>query len=84
MRTAFRGYQIDERLDFDFGQGTNGVIVNGPGGSIAMGLADTTESDYATGRATITYLSGVGLPGRAPPSWKTAAEGESLNGYIQS
>ncbi|MEU0885675.1 hypothetical protein ABZ345_44435 [Lentzea sp. NPDC005914] len=68
LRTAFSGHQIEEHLDHDFGQGTNGVIVNGPGGSIAFGLADASPADYTTGRARITYLNGVGIRGHAPTS----------------
>ena len=66
LRAAFASYQIEEHLDGDFGQGSNGVIVNGPGGSIGLGLDDAPASEYATGRATISYLAGVGIPGHAP------------------
>jgi hypothetical protein len=66
LRTAYTGYTIHEYLDLDFGQGSNGVIVDGPGGSIAFSLADGSPADYDTGQATITFLNGVGLPGHAP------------------
>jgi pimeloyl-ACP methyl ester carboxylesterase len=68
LRTAFAGHQIEEHLDHDFGQGTNGVIVNGPGGAIAFSLAEAPPTDYASGRARITYLNGVGTRGHAPTS----------------
>lgn len=66
LRAAYAGHRIDEYLDLDFGQGSNGVVVDGPGGSIAFALADGPRSDYTSGRALITYLPGVGLPGHAP------------------
>ncbi|HWM05744.1 MAG TPA: hypothetical protein VNP92_25670 [Actinophytocola sp.] len=66
LRTAFAGYEIEEHLDGDFGQGTNGVIVNGSGGAIGFGLDDAATTDYASGIATISYLAGVGRPGHAP------------------
>jgi pimeloyl-ACP methyl ester carboxylesterase len=66
LRTAFADYQIEEHLDLDFGQGTNGMIVNGPGGAIGFSLDEASASDYASGNATISYLAGVGLPGHAP------------------
>lgn len=66
VRTAFRNETVDERLDYDFGQGTNGVIVTGDGGSIGLGLADVSSEDYASGRAAVDYVAGVGLPGHAP------------------
>ncbi|SFR03883.1 Putative serine esterase [Lentzea waywayandensis] len=68
LRTAFAGHQIEEHLDHDFGQGSNGVIVNGPNGAIAFSLADAPSADYVSGRAAITYLNGVGLRGHAPTS----------------
>ena len=60
------GYAIDEQVDHDFGQGGNGVVVTGPDGSIAFGLADASAADYASGRAAVVFLPGVGLPGHAP------------------
>lgn len=66
LRAAFAGYQIEEHLDGDFGQGTNGVIVNGPGGAIGFGIDDAPASDYTSGNVAIRYLAGVGLPGHAP------------------
>lgn len=66
LRTAFAGHQIEEHFNYDFGQGSNGVIVNGPGGTIAFSLADAPSSGYASGQAKITRINGVGLPGHAP------------------
>lgn len=66
LRTAFRGHQIHEYLDLDFGQGTNGVVVDGPRGAIAFSLDEATPAEYASGQATITYIDGVGVPGHAP------------------
>jgi len=66
VRKAFAGYEIEEHLAADFGQGGNGVIVNGPGGSIGLTLADATSADYASGRAAVSFLNGVGVPGNAP------------------
>ena len=40
-------------FNLDFGQGANGVVVNGPGGSIAFGLDDAPNADYTSGRAAI-------------------------------
>ena len=66
LRTAYANYTIHEFLGLDFGQGSNGVIVDGPGGSIGFSLADATPGEYATGRVTITFLNGVGVRGHAP------------------
>jgi hypothetical protein len=66
VRKAFAGYEIEEHLAADFGQGGNGVIINGPGGSIGLSLADATPADYVSGRAAISFLNGVGVPGHAP------------------
>lgn len=44
LRTAFADHQIEEHFNYDFGQGSNGVIVNGPGGTIA-GHAPTNAED---------------------------------------
>ncbi|WNV84887.1 alpha/beta fold hydrolase [Umezawaea sp. Da 62-37] len=66
VRAAFRGSTFDERFAFDFGQRTNGVVVTGPGGSIAFGLTDAPAADYASGRVAVNYLAGVGLTGYAP------------------
>lgn len=66
LRAAYAGHRIDEFFDLDFGQGGNGVVVNGPDGAIAFSLTDGPPSDYTSGRATVTYLAGVGLPGHAP------------------
>lgn len=71
LRTAYADHEIDEFLDFDFGQGSNGVVVTGPGGAIAFGLADVPPADYTSGRAEITHLGGVGLPGHAPTLMET-------------
>jgi hypothetical protein len=71
LRSAYADYTIHEYLDLDFGQGSNGVIVDGPGGSIAFSLSDATPFDYATGQATITFLNGVGVPGHAPTNMET-------------
>jgi hypothetical protein len=68
LRKVFAGYKIEEHFDMDFGQGTNGVIVSGAGGSIGFSLADGPRTDYTSGRATITFLNGVGLPDHAPTS----------------
>jgi hypothetical protein len=66
VRTAFTGYRIDEYLDANFGQGSNGIVINGPGGSIGLSLSDASQAEYAAGRATISFVNGVGLPGNAP------------------
>jgi hypothetical protein len=68
VRSAFSrpGYRVEEKLDLDFGQGTNGVIVDGPGGSIGLSLEEASAAAYANGQATVTYLAGVGTPGNAP------------------
>lgn len=66
LRTAFAGHRIEEHLNYDFGQGSNGVVVNGPGGAISFSLADVPSPDYTSGRAKITHINGVGLPGHAP------------------
>ncbi len=66
LRTAFTGQQVEEYLDLDFGQGTNGVVVTGSGGSMGFSLAEASSAEYSSGQATITYLNGVGLPGNAP------------------
>jgi hypothetical protein len=68
IRDAFRGaqYQLEEHLDLDFGQGTNGVVVRGPGGAIGLGLQDGVTD----GSATVTWVAGVGLADNPP----TAAE----------
>ena len=66
LRAAFGGYAIEEHFDQDFGQGGNGVIVTGPAGAIGFSLSDAPKSDYQSGRATITLIHGVGLPGHAP------------------
>ncbi|MEV8443269.1 alpha/beta hydrolase [Actinosynnema sp. NPDC051121] len=71
LRAAYAGYRIDEFVNLDFGQGTNGVVVDGPGGEIAFSLSDGPPSDYASGRATVTYLAGVGVPGHAPTPVET-------------
>jgi pimeloyl-ACP methyl ester carboxylesterase len=60
------GYQVEEKVDLDFGQGSNGVIVDGPGGSIGLGLEDASAADYANGQATVSYVVGVGTRGNAP------------------
>jgi hypothetical protein len=66
LRKAFAGNNIEERFKLDFGQGSNGVIVDGSGGSIGFSLDDAPESDYTSGRVKITHLNGVGLPDHAP------------------
>ncbi|MFI5591808.1 hypothetical protein ACIA5G_42640 [Amycolatopsis sp. NPDC051758] len=66
LRKAFTGYSIDEQLDLDFGQGSNGVVVSSAQGAIGFGLEDGSPGDYAAGRAKVTYLAGVGSPGHAP------------------
>lgn len=66
VRAAFQRYIVEEHLDDDFGQGTNGVVVTGDGGSIGLGLADVPVDDYTSGGATVDYVAGVGTPGRAP------------------
>ncbi|MCU1685174.1 MAG: putative serine esterase [Amycolatopsis sp.] len=66
LRTAFRGYQIHEYLNLDFGQGTNGVVVDGPGGAIAFSLDTAAPAQYASGQATVTFVNGVGVSGHAP------------------
>ncbi|PRY38851.1 hypothetical protein CLV43_108251 [Umezawaea tangerina] len=66
VRKAFAGYEIEEHLAADFGQGSNGVIINGPSGSIGLSLTDATPTDYASGRPTVSFLNGVGVPGHAP------------------
>lgn len=66
LRAAYRGHGIHEYLDLDFGQGTNGVVVDGPGGAIAFGLDEATPAQYASGQARITSIDGVGIPGHAP------------------
>jgi hypothetical protein len=71
LRTAFRGYRIEEHFDTDFGQGTNGVIVNGREGAIGFSLDGTSAADFASGRAKVTYLNGVGVPGHAPSNMET-------------
>lgn len=51
LRTVFAGYRIEEHFDADFGQGSNGVIVNGQGGAMAFSLDDasaTTPSSAAS------------------------------------
>ncbi|MBE8518368.1 alpha/beta hydrolase [Amycolatopsis sp. H6(2020)] len=71
LKTAFRGYRIEERFDMDFGQGSNGVIVNGGGGAIGFSLDGVSAADFASERAKVTYLNGVGLPGHAPSNMET-------------
>jgi pimeloyl-ACP methyl ester carboxylesterase len=68
IRSTFHrpGYQVEEKVDLDFGQGSNGVIVDGPGGSIGLGLEDTSAAAYASGQATVSYVVGVGTRGNAP------------------
>lgn len=66
VRKAFTGYTVEEHLDGDFGQGSNGVIINSGAGAIGLGLADASASDYASGGVKIDYVAGVGLPGQAP------------------
>jgi hypothetical protein len=66
LRTVFADFQIEEHFDADFGQGTNGVIVNDQDGAIAFSLADAPAADYASGRVEISFINGVGLPGHAP------------------
>ncbi|WP_372671096.1 hypothetical protein [Amycolatopsis kentuckyensis] len=66
LRKAFAGYTIDEQLDLDFGQGSNGVVVSSAKGAIGFGLEDRSQADYAAGQAKVSYIVGVGLPGHAP------------------
>lgn len=68
IREVFGGpeFRIEEYLDADFGQGTNGVVVHGPGGSIGLAL----DGGVADEIAAVTWVAGVGLP-ESPP---TAAE----------
>jgi pimeloyl-ACP methyl ester carboxylesterase len=71
LRNAFRGYRIEERFDTDFGQGTNGVIVDGGGGAIGFSLDDAPVADYSSGRVKVTFLHGVGITGHAPSNMET-------------
>jgi hypothetical protein len=68
VRAAFGrpGYSLDELLDSDFGQGSNGVIVNGPGGAIGLALDDASVAEYTAGTATVVWIAGVGIPAHAP------------------
>jgi hypothetical protein len=66
LRSAFAGYRFEEHFDQDFGQGANGIVVDGSGGSIGFSLADAPRSDYSSGRVEVTLLHGVGLTGHAP------------------
>ncbi len=66
LRKAFAGYTIDEQLDLDFGQGSNGVVVSSAKGAIGFGLENGSQNDYTAGRAKVSYVAGVGLPGHAP------------------
>lgn len=70
-RNAFRAYQIEEHFGLDFGQGTNGIVVNGQSGAIGLSLEEAPASEYVSGRAKITYLHGVGLTGYAPSNMET-------------
>jgi hypothetical protein len=54
IRTSFVGYKIDEYLNNDFGQGTDGVVVTGPGGSIGFTVSQPLSSD--TGLATVIAI----------------------------
>ena len=73
VRSAFSGagYESEEILDGNFGQGLNGVIVNGPGGAIGLGLDDASAAEYAAGTPTVNWIAGVGLPGDAPTASET-------------
>ena len=68
VRAAFArpGYRVVEKLALDFGQGTNGVVVEGPGGAIGLGLDNASAGAYRAGTATVSYVAGVGTPGNAP------------------
>jgi hypothetical protein len=73
VRSAFNrpGYQVVEMLDLDFGQGSNGVVVNGPDGSIGLGLEDVSAAEYANGSATVGWVAGVGIADNAPTARET-------------
>lgn len=73
VRSAFAGagYQISEVLDGNFGQGSNGVVVTGPGGATGLGLDDATAADYAAGTAAVNFIAGVGDVGQAPTRGET-------------
>lgn len=64
LRTAFAGYRIEEHFKADFGQGTNGVIINDQDGAIAFSVADAPAVDYASGRVEISYINCVGVRAR--------------------
>lgn len=67
IRRVFAGprYTIHEYLDLDFGQGSYGVVVDGPGGSIGFGL------DSAGTSARVDWVAGVGRPGYPPTRAET-------------
>jgi hypothetical protein len=74
VREAFAesAYRITERLAQDFGQGSNGVVVSGPGGGeIGLGLGEASADQYAAGTATVDWVAGVGVSGHAPTREET-------------
>ncbi len=62
---AAAGYSVETFLDYDFGQGSNGVVVSNGSAEIGMSL------DGADDSAVVTLINGVGLPGYAPSNMET-------------
>lgn len=74
LRTAFTGRQIEEHFNYDFGQGSNGVVVNGPGGAIAFSLADAPAPTTRQAKPRSLVSTAWAYLVTHPPTPRTAAE----------
>lgn len=53
VRSAYAGYPIEERMDGSMGQGSNGIIVTGPGGYIGFSIDSGVVSGIKVGNSPL-------------------------------